>query len=404
MNTKHLWAPLTALALTALLATTARAAPPTEIVLWHSYRAGERAALEKVVAAFNDGRDDIRIATLAVPYDAFADKITAAIPRGKGPDLFIFAQDRIGDWAASEVIEPIDFWVTEEMQDAFLPPTLEAMTYDDAIYGLPVAFKMIALIYNKALVKEPPATTEEMIAVGQRLAKSEGMFGLAYENANFWYHGAWMQGFGGRVFDRRGGPTLDSKSVLDSLHFAQKLAHRSGIMPEEISGTLVTTLFNRGQVGMVINGPWFLGEIDDDVDYGVAPLPVISENGQAPRPFLTAEGIIMSARAEDKKAAFEVMTYLTGVAAGKIMAKEGRQTPARKAVYQDPAIGKDPILSVFKAQLERSIPTPNTPAMCMVWTPATTMMNKVINGKMAPEAAAAPAQADVVELVKGARR
>ena len=46
----------------------------------------------------------IKATTLAVPYDAFADKITAAVPRGKGPDVFIFVlpvspgrwQDRIG--------------------------------------------------------------------------------------------------------------------------------------------------------------------------------------------------------------------------------------------------------------------------------------------------------------------
>ncbi|MEO1227369.1 MAG: extracellular solute-binding protein [Myxococcota bacterium] len=376
-----------------------------DVVLWHAYRAGERKALEKVVESFNSSQKDVRIQLLAVPYDAFADKITAAIPRGRGPDLFIFAQDRLGDWAASELIEPLDFWLDEELEQAFLPPTLEALTYDDAVFGLPIAFKMVALIYNKQLVETPPKTTDELVALGKKLtdAKAE-KFGLAYENANFWYHGAWMQGFGGRVFDGKGKPTLDTPSVVQSLAFAQELAHASGIMPQEISSTLVTTLFNRGKVGMVINGPWFLGEIDPSVKYAVAPLPTISKNGEAPRPFLTAEGVIMSARAKDKKAAFEVMKHLTSVEAGLVMAKDGRQTTARREVYEDPAVKKDPVLSVFLSQLAKSVPTPNTPAMRMVWTPATTMMNKVINGKVAPEAAAAPAQAEVSELVAGARR
>lgn len=213
-----------------------------------------------------------------------------------------------------------------------------------------------------------------------------------------------MQGFGGRVFDKKGRPTLDAAPVVASLTFAQDLAHESGIMPQEISGTLVTTLFNRGKVGMVINGPWFLGEIAKGVDYGVAPLPTISAAGKSPRPFLTAEGIIMSAKTENKKAAFEVMTYLTSPAAGIVMAKVGRQTPAHRAVYDDPTVAKDPILSVFRRQLENSIPTPNTPAMRMVWTPATTMMNKVINGKADPTSAAKPAQTEVAKLVQGARR
>ena len=74
------------------------AAAQTELVVWHSYRAAEKAAIEKVAAAFNASHPGTRVTTLAVPYDAFADKISAAVPRGKGPDIFIYAQDRLGGW------------------------------------------------------------------------------------------------------------------------------------------------------------------------------------------------------------------------------------------------------------------------------------------------------------------
>ena len=69
-----------ALALTALVAAPATAA--TEIVVWHAYRAEEKAALEKVAGAYNAAHPNTHVSTLAVPYDAFADKISAAVPRG----------------------------------------------------------------------------------------------------------------------------------------------------------------------------------------------------------------------------------------------------------------------------------------------------------------------------------
>jgi maltose-binding protein MalE len=47
---------------------------------------------------------------------------------------------------------------------------------------------------------------------------------------------------------------------------------------------------------------------------------------------------------------------------------------------------------------------PNTPAMRMVWSPATTAMNKVINGTTPPADAIKAAQAEVEQHVKGARR
>ena len=63
-----------------LLAFTAQAA--TELTVWHAYRGAEKAAFEKVVAQFNARQKDIAVRTLAVPYDAYADKITASVPRG----------------------------------------------------------------------------------------------------------------------------------------------------------------------------------------------------------------------------------------------------------------------------------------------------------------------------------
>jgi arabinogalactan oligomer/maltooligosaccharide transport system substrate-binding protein len=233
---------------------------------------------------------------------------------------------------------------------------------------------------------------------------AKGKFGLVYENANFYYQAAWMQGFGGRVFNKRGKPTLDSQPVVDSMAFAQELANDSGVMPAEVTSTLVTTLFNQGKAAMVINGPWFLGEIDKKVKYKVALLPVITKSGKRAAPFLSAEGVMMSAKTSDKKAAFKVMEYLTSPEAGKIMATVGRQPTACAAVYDDPAVKKDAVLTAFREQLKHSVPMPNTPAMRMVWSPATTAMNKVISGKEDPKKTMTKAQSEVKELVKGARR
>lgn len=392
------------LALAAVLASLPLPAWAGNVVVWHAYRGKERTALEQVAAAFNAREKEVKIELLPIPYDAFPDKITAAIPRGKGPDLFIFAQDRIGDWAAAGLIESVDFWVDDAARGKYLPPTIEALTYGDTLYALPIAFKSVALFYDKRQVTAPPKTTDEMLALARKLTDAKaGKYGLVYENANFYYQAPWIHGFGGAVFDAAKKPALDSPQMIASMQLAQDLA-ASGVMPQEISNTLVTALFNKGKAAMVINGPWFIGELESGVDYGVSVLPVISKTGKAAAPFLTAEGVIMSARATDKKAAFKVLEYLTGPEAGLVMAKVGRQTPARREVYDDPEVAKDPVLGVFRAQLANTVPMPNTPAMRVVWSPATTAMNKIINGKVPPAQAMKEAQAEVEVLVRGTRR
>ena len=154
---------------------TALAAPALaqkEVIVWHAYRAEEKAALEKIAAAYNaaNAAKGVKVTTLAVPYDAFADKITAAVPRGKGPDVFIYAQDRLGGWIeAGNTVEPIDFFLDKATTDRYIPTTMEAMTYRGTVYGLPLNYKVITLIYNKKLVPTPPKTSKELVAMAKKL-------------------------------------------------------------------------------------------------------------------------------------------------------------------------------------------------------------------------------------------
>src|SRR5689334_22038984 len=174
-----------------------------EVVVWHSYRGGEKAAFEQVIESFNKANaGKIHVSSLAVPFDALADKITAAVPRGKGPDVFIYAQDRLGGWiAAGNTVEPLDFFLDPAIKGRYLKATLDAMTYQGTIYGLPLDFKVITLIYNKKLLPTPPKTTAELQAVAKKLTNvPAGKFGLAYWYSDFYYHAALMNGFGGGVF------------------------------------------------------------------------------------------------------------------------------------------------------------------------------------------------------------
>lgn len=372
-----------------------------EIVIWHGYRGGEKAAFEGVVEDFNKANGGkIHATTLAVPYDAFADKITAAVPRGKGPDVFIFAQDRLGGWiAAGNTVEPLDFYLDAPTKGRYLRATLDAMTYQGNIYGLPLNFKTITLIYNKKLVPTPPKTTAELAATARKLTNAgAGKFGLAYWYSDFYYHAALMNGFGGGVFKGRT-PTLNSPQNVQSLNFLLTWI-KAGFMPSEPSTALITSLFNSGKAAMVFSGPWFLGEVAKDVDLGLAPLPLISEAGNKPmRPWITVEGVYVAAPSKNKQEAFAFLKYVTDVPAAKKLAIEGRQTPANKGVYADAQVANDPILKAFRQQVDVAVPMPNLPEMSMVWSPATTAMNVIVKKASPPKPALDQAQKEVVERI-----
>lgn len=374
------------------LGVSAGGAQAQTLTVWHAYRGGEKTAFEKVVAMYEAkmAAKGVKVDTLAIPYDAYADKISAAVPRGKGPDVFIYAQDRLGGWVESgKTVEPVDFFLDKATREQFLPGMLDAMTYKGTVYGLPLNYKSTTLIYNKALVQTPPRTTGEMVKLAKTLTKADsGRYGLAYWYTNFYFHAALMNAFGGRVFDKDGKLAINSKEGIAAIKQMMKWYKQDGILPPEPSEALVASLFNEGKAAMVINGPWFIGEISPKVDFGLATLPLVDEAGKKPmRPWLTIEGAYVSAASKHKDQAYDFARYLASEEAGLVLALEGRQLHTNKRVYADKRVSGDRVLKAYHDQLANAEPMPNRAEMTMVWSPATTAMNKITKGSASPEAA-----------------
>ena len=363
-----------------------------EINLWHSYRGQEQAALETLVRQWNESHPETPVRALALPHEAYANKLTSAIPRGQGPDLFIFAHERIGDWAGSHLIRPLDSDLKQDELARFFPVTVEALRYGEALYGLPLAFKSVALIYNRKLLPEPPRDTDEMVAFLEKFGDAAAKrFGLAYEAGSFYHHAPWLFGFGGRIFNPDGSVALDAPENARSVTFVADLMRR-GLLPEEPTGALIAQLFNDNRAAMVVNGPWFLGEIDPAIDYAVAPLPVVSSTGKRATPFLTVEAAIVSAYARDPDAALNFARFLATGEGARRRLEQGRQLVAEKAIYDLPDLQMDSRLLAFKTQAEHCVPMPNDPLMRAVWEPAAQALRATLRGAKQPAEALAKAQ------------
>jgi len=380
-----------------LLLATPAARAQVEIELWHSYRAEEREALDRSVASFNTSHAGIRIKTSFITFDAYLDKLTASIPRGHGPDIFIAPHDRIGGWADSGHLAPLDAYLRPGVLDRFFEKTVGPLRYRRKLYGLPTAFKNALLFYNRALVPGPPDDTDEMIAIARRLAdmrtpEGQPVYGLAYEHTKLYFHACWLYGFGGSIFDPHQELVLDAPQNAASVAFVVQLAGEPGLMPQDVDGVKVTTMFNAGRAGMVINGPWFRGEIADSIDYGVAVLPRISLRGQPARPFVSVEAFMLSATANHPEEAYQAMEWLTRDRAAGIRMHQGKQTVANLALYDTPEVRADPVLSVFRDQLKHAVPLRNQPEMAMVWVPVEHALLNAVTGRMTPKQALAEAQ------------
>ena len=94
------------------------------------------------------------------------------------PDLFLFAHDKIGVFAEMGILAPVEPLLEEGALDNFLPMTLQAATYKDTLYQLPLYFETLLFMYNRRYMQdgEVPAPTLRKRSSTRRLKRTQRLF------------------------------------------------------------------------------------------------------------------------------------------------------------------------------------------------------------------------------------
>ncbi len=361
---------------------------PSPLVIWHAYEEGgdEHRFLRESIARFENAHPGIHVRAIAVPFEPFANKIRVSVPRGNGPDLFLFAHDQLGDWASKGLLEPMGLWADSSWLGPMQPASLDAFLYKGELYGIPLVAKTLGLYYNVDLVKQPIETTEALVAEAAKLKQADQeMVGLAYDVDDLFFHAPWLLGAGGGLLedDRF---TFDQPAHLDGFVSSLELVKgwvRQGVVLPDASYDRVKDKFKRGKIAYVLSGPWFATGLKRGT-YGVTTLPKIGgADGPRARPLMSVEGGYISRFSQQKPRAVSLLRFLSSKDEA-----EHRKTVTNQIVTRtDTRLTKDPILAAFERQLKWAVPTPNSPRMKALWTPLNRVLAEVIVRDQEPKAA-----------------
>ncbi len=363
------------------------------VTLWHGWTGAEADTLNnQILPAWQAANPDIKINVLAVPFDQLKNKYQTEVATGGGPDLLIGPADWVGELAGADLIKPLDDLVTADELAAYVPSAVDALEYDGKLYGLPESIETVALYYNTDMVPTPPKSTAELEQMSADInAADSSKYGLALYS-DFYHPAGYLFGWGGQIFDENNHSAFGSPETVSFLNWIKDLTSKPGIYQQNDDAS-ISSLFKEGKAGMVINGPWALGDYQAALGadkVGVAELPVISENNDAPaKPFLGVKHIMLNSNDSDDQAALAMKfaQFFTGAEVGKILADSAGHLPANIGVD----VSDNPIASAFVAQAANSTPIPTIPEMGQVWTPAQDMISKVISGDATAEEASAEA-------------
>jgi arabinogalactan oligomer/maltooligosaccharide transport system substrate-binding protein len=352
------------------------------VTLWHAYGTGsaEETALAQALEQMKEEMPGITVDVLQIPFDQVFSKWETEVAAGGGPDMFTVPNDNTGNQARAGLLAPLDDLV-EGRTDGFAPSSFEGATIDGQLYGVPGIIKAVALYYNKSTIPEPPATTDELLAMvesGKKIAI----------NQNNYHNFGWLTGaFGGTLMDDTGKCVADQDSgMADALQFMSDLKAAGANF--ETDGGKADNLFRQGQVDMIINGPWVLGDYKKDLgdDLGVVPMPAGTAGPATPLAGVDYWHVNPNSTPEQQALAVEVALYLFGPKGAEIYTNVAGSPMVRTDVSAE-----DPLVQAFADAAAAGFPRPQSVEFGNWWGPFGDAVTKVMEGQSAPVDAVAEA-------------
>jgi len=362
-----------------------------ELTWWDtSDPTNEGPAWEALIERFNEEYPNVTINYESVPFAEAQNNFKTAAEAGSGaPDILRAEVAWVPEFASLGYLYSLEGTELLAEADDFLETPMSSNVFDGETYGVPQVTDTLALMYNKKLfeeagIAEPPATWDEVEAAAEKL-KGVGADGI-YINSGGYFLLPFMYGEGGDMVDTESQEiVVNSEENVTGIQAAQDLV-KSGAAVKPVAndpyGTMMT-LFKEGKVGMIINGPWEVANIDGDPNFGgfenlgVAPVPAGSAQSGAP---VGGHNWVIWSGMDDAKAeaAVAFVNFMSSAESQAYIASELGLLPTRQSAYDLPEVQDNERVAAFKSALDAAVARPWIPEGGQFFGPLDEMATKVL--------------------------
>jgi maltose/maltodextrin transport system substrate-binding protein len=371
-----------------LLSAQAHARRTGPLVVWFTVEGAK--AMRRVGEAFT--RETGVELVVETPDDGPA-KFQQAAAAGKGPDIYVYAHDRIGEWIAGGLIHAVT--PNRALREDIDPLAWQGFSARGRLWGYPLALEAITLVYNKALVATPPRSFDEVLALDERL-KLQGKRAILWDYTNTYFTWPLFAANGGYAFKQRadgsvdGGDTgVNHPGAVAGAALLDRLI-REGRMPTGSGYPEMEAAMAQGRVAMMINGPWSWVNLQRvGMDFGVARIPTVGTRPAVP--FIGVRGLMINRATRHRELAAEfIEQHLLKVDGLRVIDRaEPLGAPASRAFFAElaaqPTTGER--IATIMASARDGLPTPHNPEMGRFWTAMKTALTNLTEGRQTPQQA-----------------
>lgn len=371
-----------------------------------------------LIAGFEKENPDIKVETVAIPFNNFKDQVMIAANSGDAADVIMGNDQMMSSFNGAQILAPMEGILNQEIIDDLIPVCKEATMYDGKLCSVAWMPHPVAMFYNKDLfVKaglnpdQPPKTWDEMtdaITKISALGQDEGgnkIYGLAIPNGKGSHAAQRFQGivysYGGDFLDEQGKPNVETEEYKKAFQFLKDMAD-NGYMPECVDAKDARSLFASGMAGITFESEMgrniyrtTSGKNEAfDSTMGVALFP-INQTGESTT-INTRHELGIYAQSEHKEEAAKLIEYLLSKeAAVKYYDAQDAMSP-RVSISQLPEMNKDEYAKIFNEQSVTAKPVKITNAM---FDNAMSEMSKSMERVLVNQEEIDPVLADLQKIV-----
>jgi maltose/maltodextrin transport system substrate-binding protein len=359
-----------------------------ELLIWISDNRGFR-ALGELGKKFEQ---EMGVPVKVETQEEITDKFQAAAQGGKGPDIFFWAHDRIGEWADAGLLKPLE--VKEDFKAAFIPMSWDAVTHNKQIWGYPLALECVSLIYNKKIVSgKPPSQLSEYPAFAKELkAKDPKLIAIMWDYKTPYFTFPFLASAGAYPFKRtEEGYSLkdigvDNPGAIQGLQAVVDLIN-AGVLPKGSTQSVMEQKMSTGELATMVNGPWVWANLRKaGIDFDLAPVPGVG--GNPGRPFVGVFTALINRSSPNADFAQQFLEKFVCTADGlkAIDSDAPLGVPAVKALA-DQMSANNPLIKGTYENALNGVVMPNIPHMGKFWSSMKAAFEISTNGEASPEAA-----------------
>ena len=298
-------------------------------------------------------------------------------------DVFLYANDNLTTMTDADALVKFGGKYREEIEATNSQTSLDSVTKDGEIYGVPFAINTWFLFYDKSVFSE-----EDVKNLDTMLEKGV----VSFPFTNSWYLPAFYIGNGCTLFgdgtDASAGVDFGGEKAQEVTDYLIDLESNPNFRIDA-DGSGIAGLRD-GSINAMFSGSWDAAAVKEALgdNMGVAALPTYTLNGEEKQMYAYAgtKAVGVNTQSDYMVQAVELAIFLGNEYSQRLHYELENVVPCHTALLEDEGIMADEVVAAINDTFNRtSILQPNLAEMSNCWTPVENMGKGIRNGSITHE-------------------